>query len=145
MTHKLSLDRFGADFGRKHFVDGPQICAKLPGPKARAVWDRFLVRPRYICGHNRPQTGSRIICWGHLRDGGGLIADARKVNSLSAMRDEMSANHGTQDRADTLYMVSSHSSCDVARQCYSMLRNGASGPLIGLLGRIWAGLLHGKH
>ncbi len=34
---------------------------KLPGPSARAIWDRFLVRPRYTYGPNLSQTGPRMV------------------------------------------------------------------------------------
>jgi hypothetical protein len=52
-------DRFWVGFGCKPGGSGPKSGSKLPGPSARAVWDRFLVRSHQACGQNRPKTGPR--------------------------------------------------------------------------------------
>ncbi len=73
MTQKSSSDKFGVEFGFKCAADGPTTGPKLPGPKARVVLDRFLVRPRYTYGQNRPQACPKMIVgsfqgWGWFYD-----------------------------------------------------------------------------
>ena len=49
--------RFGTNFGRKPTENESKAGPKRPGPSARAVWDRFLVRSHSACGQHRPKTG----------------------------------------------------------------------------------------
>ncbi len=36
-------------------VNGPKTDPKLPGPKARASWDQFLIHSRWLSGPSRPR------------------------------------------------------------------------------------------
>ncbi len=73
MTLTSSSGRFATDLGRKCIAGGPKTGPKLPGPKARASWDRFW--PVY--GTLKAKIGpkpARILFWGHLEGGGGFSA-----------------------------------------------------------------------
>ncbi len=46
----------GTGFGRKPIANGPKTGPTLPGPSARAVWDRFVVRLKIVWGQGRSKT-----------------------------------------------------------------------------------------